>query len=272
MSLGYDVPGKIQRLPGGVAFNVAKTLTRFGLRPAVLTAIGMDPEGHELAAACAELGVDTRFALRDTGLPTDRYMAIEGGNGLIAAIADAGSLEKAGRAVLAPLSDGRIATNEAPWSGPVVLDGNLERALLEEIATSPMLAAADLRVVPASPGKASRLRPLMQMPKATFYLNRYEAGLILNREFATSFEAAKAIVANGAARVLITDGAAQITDACGRETHQTTPPTISAQRITGAGDTFMAAHIAAEIVGHGRAFSLDAATKAAATYVSAIKE
>ncbi|MEM8958784.1 MAG: PfkB family carbohydrate kinase [Pseudomonadota bacterium] len=272
MATGYDVPGAIRRLPGGVAMNVAMTLIRFGLRPAVLTAIGTDPEGEQLMAACAERGVDARFALRDPDLPTDRYMAIEDTAGLIAAVADARSLERAGAAILGPLEDGRLASTAAPWTGPVVLDGNLDIAVLEQIASSDVLAKADLRLVPASPGKASRLRPFLGVGNATLYVNLTEAGLILNHEFEDSADAAKAMLSSGAARVLITDGAAAATDACAEEMHRTKPPEVFPKRITGAGDTFMAAHIAAELAGHGRAYALEAAIQAASTYVSEVAE
>ena len=57
MRQGSDVPGRITRLPGGVAMNIAMTLARLGLRPAVLTSIGRDAAGEELVAACARLGV-----------------------------------------------------------------------------------------------------------------------------------------------------------------------------------------------------------------------
>ena len=33
MRLGSDVPGRITRIPGGVAMNIAITLRRFGLTP-----------------------------------------------------------------------------------------------------------------------------------------------------------------------------------------------------------------------------------------------
>ena len=78
MRLGSDVPGRITRLPGGVAMNIAMTLARFGMRPAILTAIGRDAEGDELVAACQRLGLVTDHAYRSDDLPTDRYMAIEG--------------------------------------------------------------------------------------------------------------------------------------------------------------------------------------------------
>ena len=50
MRVGSDVHGRITRLPGGVAMNIAMTLRRFGMTPALLTAIGRDAEGEELIA------------------------------------------------------------------------------------------------------------------------------------------------------------------------------------------------------------------------------
>lgn len=46
MRRGSDMPGRITRLPGGVAMNIAMTLARFGLKPALLSAIGRDDELH----------------------------------------------------------------------------------------------------------------------------------------------------------------------------------------------------------------------------------
>ncbi|MBE0554527.1 MAG: kinase, partial [Rhodobacteraceae bacterium] len=195
MRLGSDVPGRITRLPGGVAMNIAMTLARFGLRPAILTAIGRDPEGDELTAACARLGLMTDHAYRSEDLPTDRYMAVEGANGLIAAIADAHSLEAAGDKILRPLADGRLGSAAAPWPGLIALDGNLTEALLAEIAASALFAAADLRVAPASPGKAERLLPLMRHPRATLYVNLEEANLLTRGQATTAPEAAEAMLA-----------------------------------------------------------------------------
>ena len=114
MRLGADIPGRITRLPGGVAMNIAMTLARFGQFPALLSAIGRDSEGDELIDAAARMGLITDHVYRDGGLPTDRYMAIEDSGGLIAAIADARALEAAGDAILRPLADGRLGTAGAP--------------------------------------------------------------------------------------------------------------------------------------------------------------
>jgi sugar/nucleoside kinase (ribokinase family) len=269
MRLGSDVPGRITRLPGGVAMNIAMTLARFGLRPAVLTAIGRDPEGDELVNACAHLGLETGYAYRSDDLPTDRYMAVEGANGLIAAIADAHSLEAAGDKILRPLADGRLGSAALPWAGPIALDGNLTEHLLADIAVSPLFAAADLRVAPASPGKATRLRPILSHPGATLYVNLEEANILTQIPAETAPEAAEVLLSRGAARVLVTHGgksAAEGTQGLG--VIEGCPPPVLVTRVTGAGDTFMAAHIVAQRAGRDRAAALDAALAAAAAYVS----
>lgn len=268
MRQGSDVPGRITRLPGGVAMNIAMTLARFGLTPALLTAIGRDAEGDELVAACAARGMVTETIYRSDDLPTDRYMAVEGANGLIAAIADAHSLEAAGAKILSPLSDGRLATPNSPYRGRVALDGNLTVDLLSRIATDPLLAASDLRVAPASPGKAERLLPFIRHGRGTLYVNLEEAGLLCRRDFATSKEAAMGLLEAGAARVLVTNGGDDATEGTADRVITQTPPQVLVARVTGAGDTFMAAHIAAEARAAAPDTALDAALTAAATYVS----
>ena len=268
MQAGQDVPGRITRLPGGVALNIAMTLARMGLRPAALCAIGRAGAGDELIAACQELGLDMTFAHRSSD-PTDVYMAIEGAGGLIAAIADAHSLERAGAAILAPLLDGRLGSADRPYQGIIALDGNLTTDLLAEIAASPAFAAADLRLAPASPGKAERLAPLLPHPRATLYVNLIEASVLAGRAFETAQAAAQELALRGAQRVLVTDGARPCALA-GRDmvTLTAQPPSITPRRITGAGDTFMAAHIAAERRGQSGEIALQAALAAAASYVS----
>jgi sugar/nucleoside kinase (ribokinase family) len=269
MHLGADVPGRITRLPGGVAMNIAMTLRRFGMTPALLTAIGRDAEGDELIAACDRLGLVTGHVYRSDDLPTDRYMGVEGANGLIAAIADAHSLEAAGDKILRPLADGRLGSPDAPWSGPIALDGNLTEALLAEIAASPHFAKADLRVAPASPGKAGRLLPLLTHPSATLYVNLAEANILACTDHATAPEAAAALLSRGAGRVLVTNGGQPAAEGRkGKGVIEGQPPQVLVTRVTGAGDTFMAAHLVAERRGTPRQEALDEALRAAATYVS----
>lgn len=268
MKIGADVPGRITRIPGGVAMNIAMTLRRFDLVPAVLTAIGKDEEGRELLAATQRMGIVTDFVYLSDDLPTDVYMAIEGANGLIAAIADAHSLEAAHDKILLALSDGRLGSERAPYSGLIALDGNLTEDLLGTIAQSRLFRAADLRVAPASPGKAKRLLPLLGHEGATLYLNLEEAGLLCHRDFESSAEAAQALIDRGANRVLVTDGGAIATMCSADGPISAKPPEVLVTRVTGAGDTFMAAHIAAETSGATPEDALHSALNAAAIYVS----
>ncbi len=268
MRQGSDVPGRITRVPGGVAMNIAMTLVRFGMTPTLLTAIGRDPEGDVLIQACANLGMITDHVYRSQDLPTDRYMAVEGANGLIAAIADAHSLEAAGAKILRPLMHGPLGYENNPFEGPIALDGNLTMQLLEEIAQSPAFARADLRVAPASPGKAERLLPFLKHARATLYVNLEEAGLLCQREFSNSAAAAVGLLDRGALRVLVTDGGNSATVGSADGILTKTPPSVLVTRVTGAGDTFMAAHIAAEANGANNEVALSRALHAAATYVS----
>lgn len=276
MRHGSDMPGRITRLPGGVAMNIAMTLAHFGLVPTLLSTVGRDAEGDELIAACRQLGCRTEHLYRSDDLPTDRYMAVEGGNGLIAAIADAHSLEAAGDKILRPLIDGTLGSPAQPYTGAIALDGNLTLSLLGDIAIHPAFARADLRVAPASPGKAERLRPFLAATRGTLYVNLEEAGILCQDRFSNSEAAALALIDRGAARVLVTDGGSSASEACapghrgaGESPVITqTPPPVTVARVTGAGDTFMAAHIAAEARGDTRHFALAAALEAAANYVS----
>jgi sugar/nucleoside kinase (ribokinase family) len=268
MRLGMDIPGRIRRQPGGVALNIALALARLGMRPAILTALGRDAEGDALVAEVGRLGIDTRFVHRHPDRPTDSYMAIEGANGLIAAIADAHTLESAGAAILASLSDGRLGSASAPWSGPAVIDGNLTASLLADIAASPLFAAAQLRIAPASPGKAARLAPFLGHPTATLYLNLEEASILCGTGFSGAEDAARALVTAGASRVLVTDGPRAAADAARDGLLVATPPPVPETRVTGAGDTLMAAHIVAECGGAARAQALHRALAAAADFVA----
>lgn len=266
MEPGDDRPGRIRREPGGVALNAARVLARFGLRPALLGALGDDAQGRELAAVVAAEGIVTGTLTVLPGQPTDRYLAIEDPRGLVAAVADAHTLERAGASILQPLADGRLP---APWTGPVVLDGNLTAGLLADLAAAPLLARADLRLVPASPGKADRLVPLMQAPNATLYVNRAEAGLMLGRVVHDAVTGADALVAAGAARVLVTDGAAGAAEARrGHAPRFLAAPAVPIVRVTGAGDCFLAAHLAAELRGAEPEAALNAAVAAAAAHVA----
>ena len=268
MAAGNDKPGRITRLPGGVALNIAMTLAGQGLRPSLLSVVGADAAGTALLVEVARMGIEVDHVLVDHNLPTDQYMAIEAEGNLLAALADARSLETAGARILEPLENGALASPGAPWTGLMAIDGNLTLDLLTEIAEGPVFSRADLRLAPASPGKAERLRPFLSHPGATIYVNAEEAGLIAGGQTPCAQTGADALLAAGARRVLVTDGGRLTVDATPERCLSLAPPEITARRITGAGDTFMAAHIAAEMRGDAPEAALAHALHTAATYVA----
>lgn len=268
MIQGNDVAGRISRLPGGVAMNIAMALGGMGIKVALLTAVGADAEGEELLAAAERLGLDTRCVHTATGFPTDRYMAIESGGNLVAATADAHTLEAAGDKILAPLLDGRLASRDKPFCGMVAIDGNLTETMLAHIATSDLFKAADVRVAPASPGKAGRLGAFLGHARATLYVNLFEANTLTGRSDSRTIDAAAVLRRKGLGRALVTDGANAASLASSRGVCAFTPPRITARRVTGAGDVLMATHMAAELGGMDEEAALESAIRRAADYVA----
>jgi len=272
MQAGSDVPGRVTRLPGGVAMNIAMTLRRFDLRPALLSVVGQDSEGVELIRKAEALDLNMNFLYRSEDLPTDQYLAIEGSNGMIAAVADAHSLEAVGDKILAPLENGLLGTAKRPFEGLIALDGNLTLALLAQIAASPLFTKCDLRIAPASPGKAERLLPLLGHKGATLYVNVEEAELLCQQSFSDAQVAAQTLVARGSNRVLVTHGPKVAALADSQVCVLAAPPAVLPSRVTGAGDTFMAAHIAAELRGLRGVKALQSASNSAAAYVAGKSE
>ena len=131
-----------------------------------------------------------------------------------------------------------------------------------------IFSAADLRVAPASPGKAERLLPFLEWPGATLYVNREEAELLANARYEGAEAAAEGLLARGARRVLVTDGGRPAAEAGPDGIRTATPPPVLVTRVTGAGDSFMAAHIAAEARGEDPETALATALAAAAAHVS----
>ncbi len=268
MKAGHDVPGRIIRIPGGVAMNIAMALRTHEVPVSLLTALGDDAAGRELLMEATARGMETAFVHVSKDFPTDQYMAIEGRNGLIAAIADAHSLEEQADAVIAPLRDGRLGAESDPFDGLVVCEGNLPRATLDYISKAAEFRAADIRLAPASPGKAERLKPFVGHGHATAYVNLIEANILLDTKLTSSADAASQLVATGLYRAVVTDGpdAASVADTSGVISQ--TPPAVNVLRVTGAGDVFMASHIVAESRGLDGAAALDFALGHTATYIS----
>ena len=260
------MPGLIDRQPGGVALNIAIALTKYGQRPGLLAVIGQDVDGDLLVDELYRHKLDDHFLTRSQD-PTDRYMAIESAGELFAAVADCGSLERAGDEVLEPFTDGRLGTPSRPYGGLVIVDGNLPEATLIGVSETAGATAANQIYVPASPGKAKRMRKLFGVDGATLFLNRLEAEVMLERQFGSSQEAASAVREQGCFAI-VTDAGQPVTLSRASTTVSMDIPVVDTVRATGAGDVFLAAFVAAEARGEHDISCLQAAVDAATYHVS----
>lgn len=252
---GADVPGTIRRAPGGVALNIAVGLAAEGRHPALIAAIGTDASGNALCNFLKGSGVETTYLIRSA--QTDCYLAIESPDGLIAAIAAADALEG--------ISPDAFETLKIDPEVTVLIDSGLAPPTLDWLARA--IQVNDLRLAAASAAKAKRLSPFLGT-NACFYLNRMEAETLCDTGFADSTSAAFGLRSKGAARAIITDGPSPICDASPEGLLHACPPNIRPSSITGAGDRFAAAHIAAEKNGLGRSAALAFARDAAARHIS----
>ncbi|WP_232823055.1 PfkB family carbohydrate kinase [Oceanibium sediminis] len=265
---GFDVPGRITRQMGGVALNVALALAARGVAPVLLSAVGLDPQGDRLLASATAAGVNCTNVARISE-PTDAYLAIEDSQGeVFGAVADCASLERRGEEVLTPLRDGSLGSEAAPSNSTIVFDGNFPQAILDALPDDPAFAAAHLALVPASPGKAERLRKAMRHPNSTLYVNRIEAEILCRADFTSAALAARALLREGAARVIVTDSHRPAAAAQGDHLWTAAPPSVTAHTTTGAGDAFLAAHLSAEPHAATQQEALDAAVAAAAAHVA----
>ena len=80
MRIGSDVAGRITRIPGGVALNIAMALVRAGARPDLLAAVGQDAAGDALVADMAAYGVSVQHLYR-APRPAHRYLHGHRGRG-----------------------------------------------------------------------------------------------------------------------------------------------------------------------------------------------
>lgn len=266
--LGFDIPGRIEVLPGGVAMNIAMVMRKLDIPLALLTHLGRDKAGDDLLLSAQERGMNTDYIYRSGSFPTDQYMAIEVNGDVQAAIADAHSLEACEQDVIAPLRDGTLGSVQNPFGGLIVLDGNLTTETLSQIATAPEFQNADIRLAPASPGKAERLKVFKSHPNTTIYVNFGEACTIAGCEFTDATDAAAKLNEMGFSQAIVTDGARMAAMCKGSDTFNLVPPKIEMKRATGAGDSFMAAHICAQMRGDTDKDAFQAALDLASNYVS----
>ena len=239
LARGDDKEGIISKQPGGVAMNLAVRLSKYGITPAIISALGDDTEGLELIEICKKHSIIYDDILVCSKRRTDFYMAIEDPDGVALAIADTRLLTENKGKVLNPLISGRYKN----WNSPIILDSNLSDEVLEELRYNSAFKNSDFRLAPGSPSKVDRLIMFLTHSGSSIYLNLKEANYILRKTFQSSVDAALEILSYGLNSVLVTNGERTACFAQGNELIKLKPPTVKVSKLTGAGDVLMATHI-----------------------------
>ena len=249
---GQSAPGAVASAPGGVAFNIAAAIARAGARAALISAIGDDPAGRQIAAALDALGVDNRLVA--VNAPTGAYVAIEDETrALVAAIAD----DRALSALTPTAIAARLA--ERPPDAPLIIDANLSDPQIDAALAAPGMIAAEATSGPKS------VRLIRALPRLdAIFCNLDEARALTRADLSTTTSAAKALHQCGPGIVSVTNGPEPAALYAHGEVAAATPPPMRAETTNGAGDARAAATLIALLTGASAQTAL-AAGQAAAT-------
>lgn len=230
--LGTSNPVTVSTGPGGVARNVAESLARLGLRAALVTRVGTDPDGDMLVRDLTASGVDMTLSTRSPDNPTAGYTALVGPDGeLSVAMADMAIYDAMTPEVLSD-AFGRLQ-GQSIWFA----DCNLPAGSLDFLRRNKP-SVTTLAVDAVSVAKAERLGPDLSGIDVVF-CNRDEAGILAGRQ-GSAAETAVAIRGLGVGAVIVSLGAGGVLvlDSGGSRLM----PSLAAKirDVTGAGDALVA--------------------------------
>lgn len=232
-------PGTMREEVGGGAFNAARNAARHGVAASLMSLRGGDIAGETVARAIAESGIEDLSAVfLDRTTPS--YTALLDAEGeLIAGFADMGLYE-----IGFPRQMRRRKLRDAAQDADAVLcDANIPASAIAELTG--ITGALPIHAIAISPAKVRRLESVLPA-LACLFMNAREARALTGLgEEADAAEAARALMARGLARGVITAGGAALTgfDEVGVFTIAPPPPRLVAD-VTGAGDAVAGVTIA----------------------------
>lgn len=241
---GTSNPAHAARSFGGVARNVAENLARLGAEVSLVTLVGDDAHGRAIRDHLDALAIGNRHVATLPGRTTAEYVAVLPPDGDLA-------LGLAAMEIFEDFTTAHLdaAAPELEAADRIVADCNLPAPVLAALVAR---HASKLAVDAVSTPKVRRLPPDLRGTFALF-VNQDEAAAYLGREGLSPEEAAGALLARGAARVVLTLGAAGLLaadDAAMERVHAVPARMVDA---TGAGDALIAATLAHQAAGHSLA-------------------
>lgn len=240
-TLGASNPGTVRATPGGVGFNVARTLARLGLKVRLAAAVGDDPDGRIVLAAAMAAGVDAGPTVVHPRPSTASYQAVFDDRGdLVIGVADIALYEELAPADMAAAAG--TARNDGLW----VIDANFPPETLAFLFDEAEDAGRPVAALPISPAKAVRFAMLDRRP-ALLFANRREAAAMLGQPLDIGLpdpaELAVKLGDKGFANVLVTNSAGPLHAVSAGEHRTFAPPSASVASVNGAGDAFAAGTI-----------------------------
>ncbi|SDW98748.1 pseudouridine kinase [Marininema mesophilum] len=229
-------PVSVSRSFGGVARNVAESLSQFEIPSALMTIVGEDDDGRAMLEDCGRRGVDISLCREVAGYRTGNYTAVLDPAGeMLLALADMEIYEKMS-----------ISMIEASWfkirsSEMVVVDTNLPREVLHWIICQGESESMKLCLLPVSVPKAKRL-PKDLSGVDLLIGNKDEIGVIVDQEVVSKAEAERAcqrLIDQGVTKAVVTLGAeGTVFQEAGGTVGWVPAGKAKVIDVTGAGDAF----------------------------------
>lgn len=239
-----DVPGRISTMPGGASRNVAENLARLGVHTTFIGVLGDDTMARSVVDASRAAGIDFRPVTRSEHATASLAVTIDSSGRQIAGVFSGEILDTLSSADLIPHRDA-IRSAQA-----LVVDSSVPQAVLVDL-TGTIPADTLVYGAPSAPVFAPRLRPICARCDL-ITCNHLEAESLVDlavRSVQDAERAARALVACGARRAVVTVGPHGLAyaDAARSETRPALPARVV--DATGAGDALAAAMIYALLRG-----------------------
>jgi pseudouridine kinase len=238
---GSSNPGKVFISPGGVGRNIAHNLALLGRKVLFISAFGSDAFAGPLQESCRRNGIDISHSPVLEGESTAVYLFIAGPDGDMD-LALSG-MDIYDRITPAFLEDRMDVINAAELC---VADTNIPRESLEHLARN---CKVPLYVDPVSVAKAQKLRGLLsrvRMLKANVLETQTLTGITIADD-ASLDAAARALLDQGLEQAVITLGGKGVCCVKAQESCRLPVFPGPLRNATGAGDSFMAAFIWAQL-------------------------
>jgi sugar/nucleoside kinase (ribokinase family) len=261
---GASNPGTVREEAGGAVLNALRTMVNLGAEADIVSAIGGDSAGRQIAAVIAEAGIGDHCAVFLDRSTASYTALIDADGSLLAGLADMNIYENA----LSRHLRSRSVRDLATACNAVLFDANIPEDGISHLVRA--CKGKPLYAIAVSPAKAIRLKPHMSAITAIFMNRRESLALTGLPENAGTPDCVRKLREMGLQGGVISDGASAVTGFDRNAALQLLPPQPpQVVDVTGAGDALAAAAIVALTSGKAIGDALREGTAAAIAAIMA---